>query len=49
MPWFLIVALKVTALPVAGFAGDQLVSVTIRSGWSEPGTEVTFGQNFTQS
>src|SRR5262245_56755074 len=43
VPWFLMVALNVTALPGAGLAGDQLTSVTIKSGWPEPGTEVTSG------
>src|SRR6185295_14728153 len=32
VPWFLIVALKVTALPNAGDAGVQVMLVTIKSG-----------------
>src|SRR5206468_1691594 len=32
VPWFFTVALKVTWLPVAGEAGDQVTSVTTRSG-----------------
>ena len=34
-PWFLIVALSVTALPGAGLAGSQKISVTTRSGFPE--------------
>src|SRR5262245_61313284 len=35
VPWFLIVALNVTAWPAAGFAGDHETAVTTRSGVPE--------------
>ena len=43
VPWFLIVALSVTALPGAGSAGSQEISVTTRSGLPEESGTVGVG------